>query len=60
MWLRHPFGGIVRKKGNTMVVHDLALAKLVKILASDPQFSEETQDELKALDAEISAANGGE
>lgn len=43
-----------------MIVHDLALAKLVRILANDPQFSEETQGELKALDAEISAGNGGE
>jgi hypothetical protein len=31
---------------------NLLLIKLLNILANDPQFSEETQHELKALEAE--------
>ena len=40
-----------------MPVHDLLLIKLLDILANDPQFSEETQRELKALLQESLGSN---
>ena len=39
--------------------HDLILIKLLNILANDPSYSEETQRELKALEAEALRGNGG-